>query len=111
MIYVECKPDEVLVRTLTQLPRREIIHEWGKFEVIKKVIRQTNCTCMIDEDPNSVQPKYLEHLTPEELPDFGLRLLRDAQRNNRIVVLRPRLLELIRTATISLVILEDCTIK
>jgi hypothetical protein len=38
MIYVECKPDATLVQVLTQLPRREIVHELkGKYEVVKRI--------------------------------------------------------------------------
>jgi len=92
MIYVECYPDTVLVRTLTGLGPREIGHEGGKSKVVNRVSKGSNTTGLVDEDPLQVQPPYL--LRMETLRDEagrGLRLLRDSARGNHIVVLCPRL--------------------
>jgi hypothetical protein len=92
MIYVECYPDTVLVRTLTGLGPREIGHEGGKSKVVSRVSKGSNTTGLVDEDPLQVQPPYL--LRMETLLDEagrGLRLLRDSDRANHIVVLCPRL--------------------
>ena len=37
MIYVECRPDELLVRQVTDLPRRQVVHE-AKRVFLKHVI-------------------------------------------------------------------------
>ena len=94
MIYVECKPDETLVRLLTGLPRREIIHELkGKSEVVNQIKKRSNTQGLVDEDPQSIQPPCLgEMRIVQDLHEMGLRLLGDS-RNNRIVVLCPRLEE------------------
>ena len=94
MIYVECKPDQLLVQMLTGWRRREIIHENDKFQVMKKLRRQTGGRAMVDEDPTSNQPDYLTEMQiQEEFSNMGLRILSDAARGNRAVVLCPRLEE------------------
>ncbi len=92
MIYVECKPDGILVRALTTMPQREIIHEIkGKYEVVKKISRRKSCGAVIDEDPASNQPAYLATMvTLQDLPERGLKVLGD-ESDNRIVVMCPRL--------------------
>jgi hypothetical protein len=94
MIYVECKPDETLVRLLTGLPRREIIHELkGKGEVVNQIKKRSNAQGLVDEDPGSTQHRYLRTMrTVHDLPERGLRLLGDSS-GNRIVILCPRLEE------------------
>ena len=34
MIFIKCKPDKLLVRLITNIPRRIIEHTGNKFEVI-----------------------------------------------------------------------------
>ena len=101
MIYVECKPDATLVKVLTQLPQREIIHEIkGKYEVLKKISNGRNGRGMIDEDPGSNQPAYLSRMQVQrDLPQRGLKVLEDAARDNQVILLCPRLEEwIIRAA-------------
>jgi hypothetical protein len=95
MIYVECKPDTILVRTLTGLPRRDVIHELkGKYRVVDRVSKGSNLKGLVDEDPLVPQPVYLEDMDVlVDLPGGGLRLLHDAARGNRIIILCPRLEE------------------
>lgn len=93
MIYVECKPDTVLVRTLTGLPAREVIDEpKGKNGVVGRVMSSRNARGLVDEDPLTVQHSYLMsmHLSRDE-PATGLRLLHDRIRGNNIVLLCPKL--------------------
>ncbi len=94
MIYVECKPDETLVRLLTGLPRREIIHDLkGKNEVVNQIRKRSNAQGMVDEDPQATQHPYLKEMSEvQDLPERGLRVLGDSL-NNRIVILCPRLEE------------------
>ena len=95
MLYVECLPDETLVRRLTGFPKREIIHQLkGKYEVLENLATQSNSTAMVDEDPNTNQPRYLERMqVREDDLSQGLQLRVDDGRANRVVVLRPRLEE------------------
>ena len=54
MIYVECRPDEILVRQVTDLPRRQVVHEIkGKGEVCNRLMRNRDLVAMVDEDPES----------------------------------------------------------
>ena len=92
MIYVECKPDKLLVETLTGWLGREIIHENDKYRVMKTLRRQTNGRAMVDEDPTSNQPLYLTEMQiQEEFSTMGLRVLSDESRGNRAVALCPKL--------------------
>ena len=94
MIYVECKPDETLVRLLTGLPRREVIHELkGKSGVVNQIKKLSNAQGLVDEDPQSIQHPYLGKMSiVQDLREMGLRLLGDSS-NNSIVILCPRLEE------------------
>ena len=101
MIYVECKPDGILVRHLTGLPKRQVAHEAsGRGAVCNRLMKNNNVAAMVDEDPGTVRPTYMTHLTlSDENVQLGLKLYRDASRNNRIVVLCPKLEDwLIRAA-------------
>lgn len=102
MIFVECKPDLALVRSLTNIPRREIIHEFrGKGGICNQLKQQTHCRAMIDEDPSSIQPRYVKNAILEaNLAEHGIKVLHDNANGNRMVVLSPRLEEwIIQAAT------------
>jgi len=93
MIYVECKPDFTLVKTLG-IPKKEIIHSRGKPNVCKQLEKQGNCKGLLDEDPFTTQPPYLKKLLiKRDLSEYDLILLNDAHRNNDLVILCPRLEE------------------
>lgn len=93
MIFVECNPDIVLLRALTNVPKRNITHEFkGKAEICKKLSKLNDCLALLDEDPSSIQPSYLIEATLErEIPTNGLRVLHDGANNNYLVILCPRL--------------------
>ena len=93
MIYVECTPDEILVRRLTGLARRRVIHELkGKYEVLKRLSAQRDRLAVVDEDPASIVPPYLDRMSLiEDLDVDGLRVFQDRSRRNRVVVLMPKL--------------------
>jgi len=95
MIFVECKPDALLARELTGRPRREFNHSFkGKYEAIYLLSRQTGSIALLDEDPGAVQPRYLQALREEQsLGGHGLKVLRHEPRQNRVVLLCPRLEE------------------
>ncbi|MBI2873062.1 MAG: hypothetical protein HYY00_07755 [Chloroflexi bacterium] len=92
MIFVECKPDAALVRRLIGLPRREVVHEIkGKPEVCKRLSASENCTALVDEDPRSVQPKYMQNIRSWQTPaGMGIRF-HDSSQHNRLVLLCPKL--------------------
>ena len=104
MIYVECNTEESLVRSLTDFRRKEIVHELqGKGGVCNRLSRTENCKGLVDEDPSSGQPRYLSELVvSDDRPALGLRRLQDAQRNNDVIVLCPRLEEWIIAAAESI---------
>lgn len=93
MIYLECKPDAALVRGLTGLTRRQIVHEFkGKYDVCKRVSGQTECKALVDEDPGSIQPPYLARINlARELSQQDLKVFRDESRSNLVVVMCPKL--------------------
>ncbi|MHA1322832.1 MAG: hypothetical protein ACTSRL_08540 [Candidatus Helarchaeota archaeon] len=83
MIRVECDPDYMLVRTLTNFSKRYIIHHGGKFEICKALKNSENSKGVIDEDPGYPQPKYIEKLViSEDLPALNLKVFNDEIRNN-----------------------------
>jgi len=99
MIYTECKPDSVLVKTLG-IPKKEIIHLGGKPEVCKQLEKRENWKGLIDEDPFSIQPSYLKRLKMRvNLSNYGFKVLYDNCNNNDLIVLCPRLEEWVLTAT------------
>ena len=101
MIYVECKPDGVLVRQVTGLPSRQVTHEIkGKGEVCNRLTKTRDAVGMVDEDPGKTQPTYMSQISlSRDFANLGLKLYLDRNRNNRVVVLRPRLEEwLLRAA-------------
>ena len=95
MIYLECKANQTLVQVLIQLPRREIVHELkGKYEVAKRIGSARNALGMVDEDPGQDQPPYLTTMRVlRDMRDRGLKVLQDASRSNRVVILCPTLEE------------------
>lgn len=96
-LFVECKPDETLAFALG-VARRDIEHALGRSSVCAQLSRRTGVTGMIDEDPDTAPQHYLKNLT-EQSWEHSVRLLFDKERNNRIVVLSPRLEEwLVQTA-------------
>ena len=99
MLYVECKADEALAIGLG-LTRQEVNHELNKDEVLKQLVKQSHCLGMVDEDPKSPQPIQLSRMIVAADYDLlGLRVYADTARNNRVILLRPRLEEwLLRAA-------------
>jgi len=95
MIYVECKPDLVLVKSLTNVTRRGITHEFkGKGEICNRLRKQTNCKGLLDEDPASAQPRYVKEARLEnDLSQHDIKVLYHSSTDNHLIVLCPRLEE------------------
>jgi hypothetical protein len=103
MIFVECKPDITLVRSITDIRRKNIIHEFrGKGWICLQLQNHwRHCAAMLDEDPYSPQPHYIREVRPiKSYPELGLKLLFHPPRRNYIIIIRPRLEEwILETAT------------
>ncbi len=93
MIYIECKPDFMLVHSLIKVARREIIHEFkGKFEICRRLRDQTDCKALIDEDPSGRQPPYVKEAKLEEdLADYHIKVFHHNSTNNQLIVMCPKL--------------------
>lgn len=91
MVYLECKPDEALARSLG-VRRRDISHQRNKEQVLKTITRVTNCIALVDEDPNSLPPPLFgQLLRQEDSLAQGILLYLDRRRNNQVIVLCPNL--------------------
>jgi hypothetical protein len=97
MIYVECKPDFAMVKTLG-VPKRNIIHAGNKSKVCRRLKRSDNSKGLVDEDPLNEQPSYVEKLNLIRNQD-EIKTLQDSQRGNFLIVLCPRLEEWVLKAT------------
>ncbi len=98
-IIVECKPDEKLVRVLG-FTRIEVAHQANKGDVCNHLMKSEIQLALIDEDPNSGQPKHLKNFDVQE-EKFGVRKLRSDKLNKTILVLRPRLEEWILSRSLA----------
>lgn len=91
-IYVECKPDFTLVTSITRISKKHIIHAGGKPEMCRRLEKQQHCTGLIDEDPLSIQPSYIEKTEiANDFPECGIKVLHDKSKDNYLFVLCPRL--------------------
>lgn len=98
MIYIECKPDKMLAKSLG-FSKKDIIHSGGISEVCKRLTMQKNCIGLIDEDPDSNQPPYLKRLhVQDNLLKYDIKILNDNSNNNLVIRLCPRLEEWILKA-------------
>jgi hypothetical protein len=85
MIYVECYPDEVLLKKLG-FSRKEIIHEGNKFEVCKRLKKKNNSTGVIDFDFGKTDPLYLRQFVRVESNNH-VTVYFEKKSGNRIIVL------------------------
>lgn len=90
-IIVECKPDEILAKSLG-LTKKEIAHQPNKGEVCNLLMKTNISLAIIDEDPNSGQPKYLSKYTHKEDKHDVINLHLKSE-NKTILILKPRLEE------------------
>ena len=91
-VFVECNPDEVLAKSLG-ITRKSLTHNNDKGRVCNSLeTKATFSIGMIDEDPNSAQPTYLGKLELH-VEKYGVKILLDKKRKNKLIILRPRLEE------------------
>ena len=94
MLYVEGKPDRILALKLTGLPGSEILRERNKSEVLKRLVEQSNCLAIVDEDPGHSPPSYLDRMqVATNLSNLGFRVLEHRAQGNRVILLCPRIEE------------------
>jgi len=100
MYLVECKPDAILVQSLTATSRKNIQHAGNKSELLKKLTElYGNSKGIIDEDPWSIQPPHLQKFKEkQDLVSFSFKILHQTSKNNILIMLRPRLEEWILEA-------------
>lgn len=97
MIYAECKTEEALA-LLFHTPR-DVIHVGGKTRVLKRLERQEHSKGLIDEDPTRPQPPTLSrYIKEKECGEEGIGILYDRRKENRLIILCPRLEEWILKA-------------
>jgi len=100
MYLVECKPDAVLVESLTLTSRKSIRHAGNKSELLKKLTEHyDNSKGVVDEDPWSIQPPHLGKFKEKQnLTSYNLKILHQTSKNNTLIILCPRLEEWILEA-------------
>ena len=88
-LFLECKPDETLAVALG-VPSRLITHSHSKGRVSKALSKSEGATGLVDEDFGSAEPATLKTFV-EVSANHDVRLKLDKTKNNRLIVLCPRL--------------------
>jgi len=93
MFLVECKPDAVLVESLTLTSRKNIQHAGNKSELLRKLTdRHVDSKGVVDEDPWSSQPPQMQKFKEKhDLTGYNLKILYQTSKNNTLIILCPRL--------------------
>ncbi|MCC6723509.1 MAG: hypothetical protein IT258_03295 [Saprospiraceae bacterium] len=91
MTFVECKPDELLVRVLG-VTRKQLRHENDKPRVCGRLSKLEKCTGLVDEDPHTEQDTYIKALKFQE-EKHAVKIFKDGKRKNKVIMLCPRLEE------------------
>jgi len=89
VIYLECKPDEILTARLG-VPKKERKHCHDKGRVCRMLMKGRGLTGLMDEDPGCAQPRYITSLEEEE-EVHSIRVKYDRKRDNRVILLCPTL--------------------
>ena len=90
MIIVECYSDMVLLK---ELGFSNIKHGRGKGNICNILKKRQNCIGVIDEDPDSPQPRYIQTLKQhaQNLQQHDIIFIHDSARNNCLIIICPRL--------------------
>lgn len=97
MIYVECDPDVVLTETIYaeeedifSVPE-QVIHAGSRSQVITSVEKNSSAKGLIDEDPLCQNPTYIRNMNlNDDYQNCNIKVLKDDDKNNTIVILSPR---------------------
>ena len=84
MIIVECFADEFLIKSMG-FPQKKIKHEGGKGNVVKAVEKSEKAIGIIDEDPESSNPKEMSYYISENSSDTIKLMKRQDNSGNKIV--------------------------
>ena len=92
-VLVECNVDEAILRALG-IPRMQLLHFGGKYELVKRLKNRAKDVGMVDEDPGKGHP-------PQDMRNYrqtestnGLKLLtRQGSSGQKLVVVCPYLEE------------------
>lgn len=101
---VECKPDQVMIATITGTSKKDIIHAGNKSGVIKRLVkRYQNSKGIVDEDPGRPRPRYMQRFKKfEEFEEYFIEVLCYQRRHNYLILLKPRLENwILRAASLS----------
>ena len=90
MIIALCYTDEFLVTSIG-FPRRRIKHEGGKGKVMEIVKKKDMAVGIIDEDPYSDQPSYLENYIEKDARSTVKLLIRKDDNSKRLIQISPYL--------------------
>ena len=89
-VLVECSADEIVLRNLG-VPKKQLLHFGGKYELVKKLKERTNDIGMVDEDPGKLQPQDMSSYRRTDSAE-GLHLLtRRGKGSQRLVVVCSKL--------------------
>ncbi len=89
-VLVECGADEAVLRALG-LPRKQLLHFGGKYELVENLKERAHDVGMVDEDPGKVQPQDMGNYRQTDSAE-GLRLLtRQGSGGQRLVMICPKL--------------------
>jgi hypothetical protein len=89
-IAVECYPDEVVLRALG-IPKKQLLHQARKGEVFNWLKKNAGAVGMVDEDPDSDQPRDLTSYQQIQASEGLLLFVRHGSSGQRLIVVRPRL--------------------
>lgn len=89
MIFVECNADKTMLSSLG-IQSKDICHVFSKGNVCNRLRKNRNCIGLVDEDPDSAQPQYLETLALVS-DNYAVKALKDQNNQNYLIVLCPRL--------------------
>jgi hypothetical protein len=89
-IAVECYPDEAVLCALG-VSRKQLLHEARKGEVFNWLRKTPGGLGMVDEDPDSDQPRDLVSYQQVQASEGLLLLARQGRSGQRLIVICPRL--------------------
>ena len=97
-IYVECHPDELLVRKCGYF-RRHIKHSYGKSKIGKFLERNEGHIALVDQDPDGTPIPYFKktNFSPVKQAN-GYEIKNDARKGHLIIEIKPNLEEWILDA-------------
>jgi hypothetical protein len=88
-LFLECKPDQTLAVALG-FPEKDVVHSHGKGRVSNYLSKHQGVIGLVDGDFGSSEPRGLKDYV-EKRHEHGVRLRTNPNRENRLIVLCPRL--------------------